>query len=360
MTLPEIAGKYRRSLIVFAVLLLVILWLASGPGREVSTDQASATQPMTVVTVASEARPVNRRLVLQGDLEPSQTVGLRARTGGRIEALPVAQGREVTADTIIARIAMDDRHARLRRAEAQLKRSESDYQATKKMVEQGHQSRLQLEAAEAALEAARAELETVQLDIDNTRMRTPMAGILDTLHVEAGDYIAVGERVADIIENNPLTAVVNIPQQHVQQLKKGMEATVHFAGGEPRQGSIEYIASRADTGTRTFRTEITVDNPQRQLPSGISVRVEIATEEVRAHRVSPALISLDDRGELVVKSVDDRQRVRQHPVIIVRAEADHVWISGLPEQLRLITVGHGFVNAGEEVRVSEQNGQLDE
>ena len=30
----------------------------------------------------------------------------------------------------------------------------------------------------------------------------------------------------------------------------------------------------------------------------------------------------------------------------MRADADAIWLGGLPERLRLITVGQGFVNAG--------------
>jgi len=39
-----------------------------------------------------------------------------------------------------------------------------------------------------------------------------------------------------------------------------------------------------------------------------------------------------------------------HPAEIVRAEGDALWVAGLPERLRVITVGHGFVRAGDEVR----------
>ncbi len=38
-----------------------------------------------------------------------------------------------------------------------------------------------------------------------------------------------------------------------------------------------------------------------------------------------------------------------HPAEVLRADADSIWLGGLPERLRLITVGQGFVNPGETV-----------
>lgn len=70
-----------------------------------------------------------------------------------------------------------------------------------------------------------------------------------------------------------------------------------------------------------------------------------------AHRISAALLVLDDDGRLGIKAVDDTDTVRFFPARIVRAEAEDIWLGGLPERLRLITVGQGFVVDGQKVRV---------
>ena len=93
-------------------------------------------------------------------------------------------------------------------------------------------------------------------------------------------------------------------------------------------------------------------SPDRTLPSGISARVEIPVEIVQAHRVSPALVSLDDRGRLGVKIVDEDDRMAFYPIDPMRADVEGLWVTGLPERARVITVGQGFVNAGDPVRVT--------
>jgi len=93
-----------------------------------------------------------------------------------------------------------------------------------------------------------------------------------------------------------------------------------------------------------------VPNPDGALRAGLSAEVRIPVGEVSAHFVSPALLALDDDGRLGVKTVAGDDRAAFHAVDLVRAETDGVWVTGLPQRVRLITVGQGFARAGERVR----------
>ena len=62
------------------------------------------------------------------------------------------------------------------------------------------------------------------------------------------------------------------------------------------------------------------------------------------------MFALDDSGEVGVKSVNDEDVVvRFYPIDLVRTEADGIWVSGLPAQVRVIVQGQGFVTEGEAV-----------
>ena len=73
-------------------------------------------------------------------------------------------------------------------------------------------------------------------------------------------------------------------------------------------------------------------------------------ETLQAHYLSPALLSLNDQGVLGIKIVDEGDTVLFIPAQLVKAESDGVWLSGLPEAARIITVGQGFARAGDRVR----------
>jgi multidrug efflux system membrane fusion protein len=70
---------------------------------------------------------------------------------------------------------------------------------------------------------------------------------------------------------------------------------------------------------------------------------------VTVHSLSPALLGLDEAGTIGVKGVDADNRVEFHPVEIVDSSPEGVSVSGLPAEIRLITIGHGFVKPGDVV-----------
>jgi len=346
----------RSALTIAAVALLLALWILSGvlTREPPQINQRAEAQPMTVAVTRGAAQTVERLLTLQGEVQADQRVTVRAETAGRITTIPVELGQRVDAGEVIARINMDDREARLRRVEAAVKGRETDYRAAQQLAREGFQAQLRVETALAELEAARAELEAVRLDIANTQIRAPIAGVLNHRFAEVGDFLGRADPVAEVLENHPLRAVVQVPQHNVHRVQVGGPAHVRFVDDSEHTGTVRYISAGADTTTRTFRVEITVPNEDRVLPSGVSVQVRIPVEQVMAQRISPALIGLDERGRLGVKTVDGDDRVAFHEVAVVRADADGVWVTGLPEDARIIIIGQGFVNAGEPVRVVDE------
>jgi multidrug efflux system membrane fusion protein len=69
------------------------------------------------------------------------------------------------------------------------------------------------------------------------------------------------------------------------------------------------------------------------------------------------VISLDDAGRVGAKTVDEDDRVVFHPIEVIRTAPDGVWVTGLPERIRLITIGQDFVSAGERVRPRTAEGE---
>ncbi len=111
----------------------------------------------------------------------------------------------------------------------------------------------------------------------------------------------------------------------------------------------------ADSGTRSYRIEVEIPNSDYRLISGMSAVLAIPTGEAAGHYLSPSLLTLHDDGRLGVMAVDAEDRAQFLPVEIIRSEVDGIWVSGLPDQVRLVTFGQGFIASGERVvPVTEQ------
>jgi len=230
---------------------------------------------------------------------------------------------------------------------------EADYAAQERLGDRGFTPAQRVREAFAQLQSARAALARIRVRIDEATIEAPFAGVVNEVRVEVGEAVPASREVAVLVDNDPLVVAVPVPQQSVEDVRPGGPAAVVFATGREAAGTVSFVSATAEARTRTFRVEVRVPNDEARTPSGISAEVRIPVETVDAHFLSPALLSLGPRGELGVKTVDADDVVRFHPIRLVRTGDGGIWVAGRPDDVRLITVGQGFVRAGERVRVVE-------
>lgn len=342
------------TLVFIGIILLSAAWIGSGMvGREAPVAAPRGEPPLPRVAASwSEATPVTRELVLYGEVEPAQISILRARVDGIVEET-ASQGETVEAGQTLVQLSTDDREARLARAQAQLASAQRDYEAARSLADQNVGPEAEAQARLAQLEAARAELRAVELEIGNTSLRAPIRGVINRLIADVGAYVSAGGEVLEIIDNDPLVAVVSVQQAQILNVRVGMEARVRFIGGGERAGTVRFISPIAEAATRTFRVEVQIGNEDGAMPSGLSVEVAIPYDTVAAHRVSAALGRLNEDGEIGLHLLDDEDRIVFVPIEVVRARADGIWVAGLPERARIITVSQGTLSPGQRVEVRE-------
>ena len=83
---------------------------------------------------------------------------------------------------------------------------------------------------------------------------------------------------------------------------------------------------------------------------GISAELHLPLGRRQAHLVSPAILTLTDRGVVGVMLLEAGDSARFHPVEIIDQTPEGLWLGGLPERITVITVGQEFVTDGQRVR----------
>ena len=310
-----------------------------------------ATKPLVSVRVrAVAARVRNDALVVNGRTEESRKVTLRAETAGPVIAVPAVEGRTLNAGDVVARQSVEDRNARLAEATALVKQREIEFRAATELAKKGFRSDTKLAEARAQLDAARASTESMRIDLSRTTIEAPFRGVMETRYVEKGDYVKAGDNVAKIVDLDPVLAVGYASERDVGAISIGEPGQVTFIDGKTATGKIRFIASVADTETRSFRIELEIPNPDYRIRAGLTGKLTLPLPPVRAYVVSPAVLTLADDGRIGVRIVDENDIVRFTPVSILGEAADGFWISGLRDGDRLITIGHEYVRAGQKVR----------
>ena len=325
---------------------------AAEGGAEPVPETVVEAPPVTSVRVAtSVATSHSLELTLTGQTAAERIVALSAQTRGRVESVEVRQGDFVEAGDLIARLAPDDRMARLEQARSSVRLREIEYEAASRLAESGWQSEAAEAEALAKLDQARSDLAAIRLDIERTRIKAPISGILEELDIEEGSVVFTGaaDTIGKIVDLDPITVVGFVSETRVASLETGVRGMVTLATGETVTGVVRYIARTADEQTRTYRIELDIPNPQHTIRAGMTTIVKLPLATVPSHFLSPSILSLDDSGTLGVKIISEESTVRFLPVTIISAESDGYHVSGLPERVTLITVGHEFITDGEAV-----------
>jgi multidrug efflux system membrane fusion protein len=354
-------SKNLVSATIIAVGLM--LWLGSGaflgesapqehPALALQEPAAPNTGTREISRVRVElvrSEPRTRFLVLRGKTESKRVVEVKAEIAGNVVARPVERGMRVARGDLLCEVAVDDREAAVKEAQAALENARIEYEGSLKLKEQGLQSDIAIAGSAARLEAARTQLRRQSLNLERTQITSPFAGVVEELQMNVGDYAIPGAPCATLIDLDPMLVRADVTEAEVENLALGDRVFALTGTGRELQGKLTFIGRQSDQLTRTYPVEITVDNADYSIRSGLTVNARIALGEVEAHRISPALFTLGDQGEVGVRTVDKSNTVVFHAARIIEDGPDGVWVTGLPRTVRLITVGQEFVVAGDVV-----------
>ena len=372
-----------------AIALFLGAWLLSGqfnrtPGAvEDSSDQevAEIEKSLTSVRVQTlEAVPHEVTLSIRGRTEAVRSVQIRAETAARVVALPAEKGTFVSQGDVLCELSVDARNAQVQEARALLKQRKLEWDAAQRLQKQGHRSETQTAAIEAGYRSAQANLRRMEIELERTQIRAPYAGIFDDRRVEIGDFMQPGQVCGSVVAQDPFLVVGQVSERDVGRVKMGDKGMARLLSGEFVSGHIRYVASAADPATRTFKIELEIPNPSAVAPQktpqdgeeidassepmvatdisliprpifrdGITAELFFPLGSTPAHHLSPAVLGLNTKGEVGVRTIDGDNIVSFVRVQIISDTVSGVWVSGLPPVSTIITVGQELVSPGEKV-----------
>jgi len=354
----------RTTYITATVIAAIILaWLLSGAlGEPHSRSPASIaelnraqdsvredTAPTRVRVSVLEASERARTVTVRGKTENKRTVEVKVELAGTVTHRPVERGTVVAANDLLCELSIEDRQVALVEAREALQQAQIEYQGALMLKQKGYNSETAIAGAKARLAATRATLNRRELALSKIQVRAPFAGVVEQVHQEIGDYVTPGAGCATIVDMDPMLLTGRISERDVIDLQVGQQALGFLSNGSQVAGPVSFIGQQSDPVTRTYPVEIELPNTDASLRSGITTRIEIPVEQVMAHKVTPALLGLDDAGNLGIRTINDDYIVEFHPVAILADTTDGVWVTGLPNRVGVITVGQELVTAGERV-----------
>lgn len=314
-------------------------------------------KPVHVVATTFQQETVGTSVKLTGTTQAARYVDVRSETTGLVTSEPFRKGENVNKGDILCELDPGIRLAVLEEAKAQLKAAEINALTATRLADGGLGSEANKTSAQAALQAVVASVERAQKDITRLSIEAPFDGILETDAAEIGSLLQTGSLCATIIQLNPIKIVGFVSESDVEKLQTGNSAEAKLISGRIITGEVTFISRSADESTRTFQVEITVDNSDFSIRDGMTAEISILAEESMAHLIPQSALTLDNSGELGVRTVEGGI-VRFLKVDLLLDSPHGAWVLGLPPKVDVIVVGQEFVIEGAPVEVTYRENSL--
>jgi membrane fusion protein, multidrug efflux system len=205
-------------------------------------------------------------------------------------------------------------------------------------------------ASEAAanLKAAQAALEAAKINLDYTHIVAPVSGRVSRAEMTVGNVVSTGASapvLTTVVSVSPIYASFDIDEQtylrYLSRHKASVPVELGLAdeAGFSREGAVDSVDNRMDTGSGTIRVRARFDNADGVLMPGLYARIKVGGGSPHpAVMVDDAAIGTDqDKKFVMVVGRDNRVQYRE------------VEIGALHDGLRVIEKG---VQANETIIVN--------
>ncbi|MBL4611825.1 MAG: efflux RND transporter periplasmic adaptor subunit, partial [Pseudomonas sp.] len=292
-------NKLRRGIspVMLAIVMAValVLWLLLGDQRSAKEDapppkEQAEEQFHKVETRWSQAEPLSREQVLQGQLLPWQQVQVMAQVSGRVEKLLKQQGERVSAGEPLLQLSDEGRSQQLEQARAIYRLRQKELEGARKLRASNYVTENEIVRLEGEVARAQADLSAAQLAVKYNQPVAPFDGVVDRHHVEVGEYVQPADPLMSVVNVERLKATAQIPQQEANRVAEGQAVKIRLLDGRELEGEVNFVSLAADPQTRSFYVEVAVANPESWRVAGGSATLRIQLPPVMAHRFSPALL----------------------------------------------------------------------
>ena len=214
-------------------------------------------------------------------------------------------GDKIKAGSLIARL--EDKEyvnsIKLETNQLNLELTESELKKEESLYEKGGVTLKELKTASINYENAKTTVESAKLQLDKTRIVAPIDGVIvDLPYYTQSTQVETGSVIAKVMDYQVMYMDVQLPEKYIAIIKPGQPAklTNYTIPEDTIVGSITQLSPAINADTRTFKGNISVNNPKYLLRPGMFVKVDIVTNHKDSVIVIPKAIILSrQRGKTV-------------------------------------------------------------
>lgn len=121
----------------------------------------------------------------------------------------------------------------------------------------------------------------VGLKFEKAPVESTLTGVVGRLFVDIGENVTPQTPIAFVVNDSKVKITLDIPEKYISKLFLGQEAKARVDSwpSEEFSGAVTKISPIIDLSTRSSLIEITVDNPEGRLRSGMFAKMSMILEK---------------------------------------------------------------------------------
>lgn len=267
--------KFKFTFISLLTLAVIVAILLNNKSKIAAKSQSDIATTIPVTTAKVLKSELNQELSLTGKVTANSDVNIVSETEARVVSIPAEVGDHVSKGTLL--IQMDDelKKAAYLAADVNYEKAKRDFDRYEALHNDSTVSEAQLENAKLAKQAAEAQFVTARRQYNDTRITSPIAGVVTSKMVDIGSRVKIGDMVANVVDISKLKVKVSVAEKDVFKLHEGDKAIVSsdVYPGKNFDGFISSISDKADD-SHSYAVEVIMENSKEYpFKAGMFARV---------------------------------------------------------------------------------------
>lgn len=299
---------------------------------------------------------INKSLEMIGTITGDNDVAIVSEASGRVVKVNAKVGDYKPAGSVLFQLDDELKYAAFKTAEVSYEKAKKDFERFEILKKEKSITDTQYENARLAYQSAEAQYIAAKRQYSDTKITTPIAGVVTAKNVDIGNFVNTGAVVANVVNISKLKVKVNVAEKDVFKLKAGdkVEITTDVYPGIKFEGKIETISSKGDEA-HTYPVEVTLMNSQKNpLKAGMFGRVSFISAANKERLLIPREALVGSIKDPKVFTVDN-QTARLKEITIGAAFDNYLEVlSGLNEGEKIVTNGQNNLKDNNPVIISNE------
>ncbi len=333
-----------QSLLSFALIALLTS-CGSNSEENKAKETKQEEKPRVEVQTVNTAN-VTQEAQYTATVESYKVNNISSSTPNRIKQILVDVGSVVSKGQRVA--VLDD--VNIDQLKVRLDNTKREYDRAVTLLNIGGGTQQAVDQLKTELDAAQRNYANM---VENTILVSPISGVVTARNYDPGDMTGALP-ILTVEQMRPVKVLVNINENDFTKVHKGMNVTLKLDvyGEEEFYGKVALIHPTVDPQSRTFTTEINIDNKDQRVRPGMFARVFLNYGE-KNHVVVPdrAVVKMSGSGNKYVYVYRDGKVSYNKVELGQRLDNAYEVLSGVNDGDQVVISGQSRLSDGAQVEI---------